>query len=80
MSFLGLFKLTFDKTIVIFKINGREIIKIHEFVQNEKKSNLGSKMYFLKFMSFHFQKLLSHLKSALPNYSKYKVACRNKSP
>ena len=37
MSFLGLFKLTFDKTIVIFKISGREIIKMHEFVQNEKK-------------------------------------------
>ena len=40
MSFLGLFKLTFDKTIVIFKISGREIIKMHEFVQNEKKNRI----------------------------------------
>ena len=47
MSFLGLFKLTFDKTIVIFKISGREIIKMHEFVQNEKKNRIfGQKCLF----------------------------------
>ena len=57
MSFLGLFKLTFDKTIVIFKISGREIIKMHEFVQNEKKKIESSvKNVFFEIYVFLFSK------------------------
>ena len=56
MSFLGLFKLTFDKTIVIFKISGREIIKMHEFVQNEKKIEFWIKNVFFEIYVFPFSK------------------------
>ena len=58
MPFLGFFRLKFDETIVIPEISTLELVKMHEFVQNKKKSNLGQKMSFLDILVLLFLKTI----------------------
>ena len=67
MSYLSIFKLKFEKVIVIFEISTLELFKMQKLlVRNKKKSNLGPKVPYLGIF-FKFQKLLSYLRSTLSN-------------
>ena len=44
---LGIFKLEFEKTIVIFEIINIELLKIQSFVKMLKSVNMGTKMPYL---------------------------------
>ena len=64
MPFLGFFRLKFDETIVIPEISTLDLVKMHEFVQNnkkKKKSNLRQRMSFLDILVLLFLKSYCHI-------------------
>ena len=59
---------------MIFGISTLEFSEMQKIVQNKqtnKKSNLGPKMPYLGILGCKFEKVLSYLKSASSNLSKY---------
>ena len=47
MSFMGFFRLKFEKCIVIFEISTLDFVKTQKFVQNITNPNLRPKMLYL---------------------------------
>ena len=77
MPYRGIFKVEFEKTIFISKINTLESVIKQSFVQNKETSNLDQNCFIWVLASWNFEKLLSHLKSALSLLSKCKVLYKN---
>ena len=57
-----------------------EFVEMQKIVQNKKKANFGPKNTYLGILGCKFEKLLTYLRSAFSNFSKYKVSCKNKGP
>ena len=47
VSYLGILKLKFEKTIFIFEISTIDLVKMLRFVEKKKFSNLGPRMLYL---------------------------------
>ena len=60
MPYKGIFKVEFEKTIYISKINTLEFVIKQSFVQNKETSNLGQNYFILVLAVCNFEKLLSH--------------------
>ena len=71
MPYRGIFKVEFEKTIVISKISTLESVIKQSFVQNKETSNLDQNYFIWVLAVCNFEKLLSHLKSALCQSAKF---------
>ena len=80
-SYLGIFRLKFEKTIFIFEISTLELILWKRFIYKNKKSlNLGPKILKQVFLDCNLEKLMMYLELAFSNSSKHKVSCKSKIP
>ena len=66
MSYLGIFRLKFEKIIVRFEINTLKVAKMQ-------------KLPFWVFLCYNFEKLLRDFTSAFSNLSKGKILGKNKN-
>ena len=65
MLYRGIFKVAFEKTIFISKINTLEFVINQRYVQNKETSNLDQNCFIWVLAGCNIEKLLSYLKSAL---------------
>ena len=56
---------------MILAISTLEFAEMQKIIQNKKKSHLGPKMPYLRILRCKFEKVLSYLKSASSNLSKW---------
>ena len=71
MPYKRIFRAEFEKTVFIFKINTLESVIKQSFVQNKETSNLGQNYFIWISAVCNFEKLLSLLKSALCQCTKF---------
>ena len=68
LSYLGIFGIEFEKTIVIFEIRTLEVIKIERFMLNKNKLNLGAKLPYLCIFWLKFKKSILIFESATTEF------------
>ena len=67
MSYLGIFKLEFENTIVMFHTSAFEFFKMKIIVRNKKNSNLCIELPYLRIFRQEFQKTIVILEIS-PSY------------
>ena len=71
VQYSGIFRLTFEKAIVIFEINTFEFLKSEKVMQNKETSNLEPKLLIWVFLGCNFKiVLLQYLKPVFLNFPK----------
>ena len=58
MAYLGIFRVEFQKTFVIFEISTLEFVYLQNFAKNQKCLNLGPKIPYMGIFGIDIQKLI----------------------